>query len=172
MKNKSIIIILIVGLSLLFTTAYANTTEDNTVAENVSDISKSVATKIGEVAKVLNVEVNEFVKSPVGLGASILIIYKLIGDEAIGAIKMIIWVPIYLILVFSIGMMAKTVYVGKKIAFTAKSYIRDGTEYKDVTGKKYTEPLVKIDSEAGFLTAVGFIIVLSILSIPTFIMFA
>jgi hypothetical protein len=176
MKNKSIITSLIIVLFSLFivlwsTIPQAYSAENIGTIGEVSEISKDVATKIGEVARVLNVEINEFVKSPVGLGASILIIYKLIGDEVIGAIKMIIWLPIYLILLFSIGMVAKTIYVGKKISFTAKSYIHDGIEYKDVTGKKYSEPLVEIDSEAGFLTAVVFIVVLAILSVPTLTMF-
>ena len=74
-------------------------------AENVkkfSDYGVVIATTLKEVCKNLNVEVNEFIKTPAGMITTGLIVYKLVGKDIIHtALTLILYGCLFIVVMIS-----------------------------------------------------------------------
>jgi hypothetical protein len=97
-----------------------------TKAEQWASFGKNFASALKETCQVLNVEVNAFVKTPVGMVASGLIVYKVIGKDLIKMVVTILVCSfIYILILFSFFIF----FIPKKLV------IRD--ENKKITQIKY-----------------------------------
>lgn len=78
---------------------------------------KLITGTIKDIANDLNVSVNEFVKTPVGLGVAALIFYKVAGKDMIGTIiDVVLVIPFWIVIMIVIGITSSR-YLGHTIEY-------------------------------------------------------
>lgn len=110
-------------------------------AKKFAEYGKSVAIAIQEVCKVLNVEVNAFVKTPVGNTVMWLIIYHVIGKDLLKIVlSFFIWFLITIILSFTLSRFHLPQKVKIKNEETKEVVIKYQQKYvwKDETAKCFS----------------------------------
>jgi len=100
---------------------------ENLTVDNFERIMKAITGAIGDACKTLNVEVNSFIQSPVGLLTAGLITYKVIGDDIKGIVFGILgWLASTSVLLYT---------------FTRFHTAKKFKTYEEVAGKKVVKDI-------------------------------
>ncbi len=116
--------------------------------EDIQKWGRAIASGVKETANVLNVEVNEFIKTPVGKGTAFLVFWKFIGKDAWNGMRVTLFLTIFMI-IFNIILyrMAKIFLIPKNDKVTVK-WAAQEQKAKENFSKKTKIPLSKFkDSE-------------------------
>jgi len=99
---------------------------------------KVITGTIKDVCNDLNVTVNEFIKTPVGMGTAALIIYKVAGKDVLSkAVSVIIMIPFWLFSIVVI-LYLRHRYFGSSVVYHRKTEIGTGKFGKAIY--EYSEP--------------------------------
>ena len=99
---------------------------------------KVITGTIKDVCSDLNVTVNEFIKTPVGMGVAGLIVYKVIGRDLIaGVMRAAILIPLWFFIMLMLFYIRQR-YFGSKITYTHKE--ETGKTKKGKPIYKYSDP--------------------------------
>jgi hypothetical protein len=122
---------------------------------------------IKDIANDLNVSVNEFIKTPAGIGVAALIIYKVAGKEILAeAMGIILVIPFWAIMMIILAVFQKK-YFGNKLVYdivtedkkTTKTNPRKIQNYDFNTDDSKLGAAVVIYGSMGLVTVLAFLVV-------------